>query len=253
MIFIISIAGLILGSFINNLISFYCGFSKFDFNRSKCFCGKKNLSAYELIPILSFILLKGKCKHCSENISIRYPLVEIISAALLLLCYELYSFSFYFYLYGFLTLSLLIIAVVDYYKFIIPNSIIAFIFSLSCIKIIFEKDLSIEQFILPAIILLLFSGINYFTNKFKQKTAMGLGDIKLLSSLSLIFSVTFSLIGIWLSSLIAIPGFFIIKYFNKKFKAESKVPFGLFIAVGYIIILFFEPGINYYLNYLRGM
>jgi leader peptidase (prepilin peptidase) / N-methyltransferase len=253
MIVIIIIIGLILGSFTNNLISFYCGFSKFDFRRSKCFCGKKDLSAYELIPILNFILLNGKCKHCKAEISIRYPLVELISAILLLLCYELYSFSFYFFLYGSLTISLLIIAVVDYYKFIIPNSIVIFILSLSCLKIAFEKDLSAGKIFTPVIILFLFTGINFLVNKLKQKSALGFGDIKLLSSLSLLFSITSSLIGIWFSSFIAVPGFLIIKLFNKRFRTENKVPFGLFIAIGYTIILFFEPAIDYFLNYYRGL
>jgi leader peptidase (prepilin peptidase)/N-methyltransferase len=253
MIALIIITGLISGSFINNLISFYCGFSKFDFKRSKSSCCNKELPAYELIPVISFILLKGKCRHCGGNISIRYPVVESVSALLLLSCFELFGSGFYFYFYGFLTFSLLIIAVVDYYKYIIPNSITAFIIALSFLKIIFEKDFSVEKFLPPVIILILFSGINFLTSKIKRVTAIGSGDIKLLSSLSLIFSITLSFIGIWISSLIALPGFLLIKFFNTRFAAENKVPFGLFIAIGYVIILFFQPGINYFFNYLRGL
>jgi len=70
--------GLFLGSFLNNVAYRLVKGEPFLFNRSKCpKCGKI-LSWYELIPVLSFIIQKGRCRNCKEKISLRYPITEII-------------------------------------------------------------------------------------------------------------------------------------------------------------------------------
>ena len=73
------ILGLFLGSFLNNVAYRLVKGEEFLFSRSKCPYCKKELSWYELIPIISFIIQKGRCRNCKNKISLRYPLTEIIA------------------------------------------------------------------------------------------------------------------------------------------------------------------------------
>ncbi|MEM5782316.1 MAG: prepilin peptidase [Candidatus Aenigmatarchaeota archaeon] len=73
------ILGLFLGSFLNNVAYRLANEEEFPFYRSRCPKCKKILNWYELIPLLSFIIQKGKCRGCREKISLRYPLTELIS------------------------------------------------------------------------------------------------------------------------------------------------------------------------------
>src|SRR3989344_4234135 len=81
--------GAIIGSFLNVIILRYntglsqknsIGFS----GRSHCFSCGKNIKWYDLVPVLSFLFLKGRCRHCKSKISIQYPLVEFITGILFL-------------------------------------------------------------------------------------------------------------------------------------------------------------------------
>jgi leader peptidase (prepilin peptidase)/N-methyltransferase len=252
MIIIIFITGLIIGSFMNNVISYLCGYSKFDVTRSVCFCGERELKITELIPVINYFTQNGKCTACGKKISLRYPLVEIISAILVSLCYKLFPDPFYFFLYSILVLSLVIIGVVDYYKFIIPNKLILVIALLSILKIIHEGNIVYLNLLTPIFILLFFASINILYNKLKGQNAIGFGDIKLLFVLGLFFNMQLSLIGIWLSSFIAIPGYYIIKALKHNEIIDHKVQFGFFISIAFLIILFTQNFLTSQLNYLMG-
>jgi len=243
--------GLIIGSFLNNVISYLSGFSKFDFKRSKCLCGEKNLSFIELVPLFSYLIHKGRCSTCMRKIPLRYFFVELISLLLFYACYKSFDYKFHFLLYAILTLSLLIIGIVDYYKLVIPNSMVLLIITVSVAKIIFENNFTLTVFITPFFMIFFFSLINIIYLKTKGGRAIGFGDIKLLSSIGLFFSPVISLLGIWLSSLIAIPGFYLIKAFNnKQNKYIYKVPYGFFISLTFILIVFFQNDINNYFKFL---
>ncbi len=121
--FSIFIFGAVVGSFLNVVILRLNTGQSIVSGRSKCFSCAKKLRWYELLPVISFIFLRGKCSACRANISWQYPAVEIVTGLIFLQIFN--EFSFYFLLstfYFLLVFSvLIIIAVYDYRHQIIPN------------------------------------------------------------------------------------------------------------------------------------
>src|SRR4030042_6677718 len=87
--FIIFIFGLAVGSFLNSIIYRLQARESFLFQRSYCPHCKIKLNWQELIPLLSFLALKGRCRNCKNRISFQYPLVELATAGLFVLAYQL--------------------------------------------------------------------------------------------------------------------------------------------------------------------
>ena len=241
MYFIIFLLALCLGSFANNVISYYIKSSKFDMLRSTCICGKKNLRSTELIPLLSFAIQKGKCRECPQKISFRYPFVELICGILGVICYFKYDITLTF-LFNFLLLYLLfIIAVIDLYAFIIPNHIVFVLLLLAVVKFLVFNEIFQSNLLFAVIISVVFISLNQIYIKTKRKLAIGYGDIKLIAVLMLLVNIPFSLLGLWLSSLIAIPGYFVLKriFPDEKF-STGKIPLGFFLWLGYNSVIFFS-------------
>lgn len=203
-------------------------------------CGEARLKAFELIPVLSYLFIKGKCLTCKKKLPIRYLLVELLFLLTGLLCLYKYgtTLSFIFMYTAFCLL--IIIGVVDYYRFIIPNILVIILLFVLISKIIFEQE-SIIPFVLTSLGTgAVFIFINYISGKIKGQDAIGLGDIKLIMVLMLMLEIPLSMIAIWTSALIAIPGFLLMKTFLKRFSGEIRIPFGMFISMGFILISFFS-------------
>ncbi len=236
---IIFITGLCIGSFLNVCIY------RLPLNQSiikpSSFCPKCKtpLKWYHNIPVLSYFILRGKCAFCGEKISIRYLAVEIITGALLLINYRIFSINFDFFYYSLFVCLLIIVIFVDLKHMIIPDEIsiggiiAGFVMSFFSSNIRWEQSLIgilIGGGILYAIILI------YYL--FTKKEGMGGGDVKLLGMIGAflgyksIFFVIFSasLIG----TVIAVP-FMIIKRKSKNFA----IPFGPFLSIGALIYLYF--------------
>ena len=204
---------------------------------------------YDNIPLISFIILKAKCRSCSTKISSKYFLVELISAI---------SFVFIFYLFGFslttlllfiLSISFIIIFFIDLKHFIIPNEITYPLMVIGFIKS-FDPNLNMDLF--PNFMNSLIGGlfgymiiwlIIFIYKKLRNKEGMGLGDAKLLSVIGFWFGWVSIPFVIFFSSavalLIVIPD--VIR--NKK-NLSSQIPFGPYLIVGCIIFLVFNEQIK---------
>lgn len=113
MYFWVLILGLCIGSFLNMCIYRIQKEESIAFPGSHCTrCGHE-LKAYELVPVLSYIFLRGRCRKCKDKISIKYPLIEILNALLYLLLFGKYGFSFNFVFYCLLTSLLIVISIID--------------------------------------------------------------------------------------------------------------------------------------------
>lgn len=124
MYFLAIILGLVLGSFINALVYRLNARKPIFFDRSACpRCGHK-LAANDLVPILSFAFLRGRCRYCRGRISWQYPVVELAAAALLVLVYRHFSPDmFAVFGYSVLSLILLIIFLYDWKHFLVLDSV----------------------------------------------------------------------------------------------------------------------------------
>ena len=201
-------------------------------------CGKK-IRWYDNLPVLSYIILKGRCRDCGEIISIMYPLIEFLAGLVLITTFMIFGFTKDFFLYGILFIILIPIAFIDYTENIIPNSIILFGSLIGLIIPIangFDKILSSVIGGLGGVFCLY--TIRFIGNKILKKESMGLGDIKLAGMLGIFLGRELIFIAIYISFLIALL-YGLIMIFKKKSIRIKPLPFGTFLAVSSIITVFF--------------
>jgi len=234
------ILGLIVGSFLNCTALRLIKNEQFISGKSKCpLCGH-DLGILDLIPVFSFILLKGKCRYCKKRISVQYVLVEILTGILFLLTY-LYLNNIIFWL--FIISIFTIIFIVDLKTFIIPDKILIPTILISLFYVILFQGDIVNRLIGAGIWFLFFLAINVFS---KGKW-MGFGDVKLAILLGFLVSWPNILVAMFLSFFLgAIIGVGLILIKNKGMKTE--VPFAPFLITGTIIAVFLgDVLINWYL------
>ena len=254
--FSVFLFGLATGSFLNCIIyRLHTGESFFS-GRSYCPHCQHILSWQDLIPVFSFLILKGKCRYCSQKISWQYPLVELSTALLFVLIFNLQSISTLSQsittLYLFIISSfLIVIFVYDLKHYIIPDKVIysaigiVFLYQLFRIWNFGNWDLfrisNLGFGILPSLFLLaiiLLSGGKW----------MGLGDFKLAFFMGLFLGFPNILVALFLAFFIgAIIGLGLIALGKKTLKSE--IPFGPFLVTGTFIALFWgRVIIDWYLS-----
>lgn len=230
------IFGLIIGSFLN------CSIWRLYKNetlggRSYCPKCRNKIVWYDNIPLFSFWNLGGKCRHCQENISYQYPLVELITAILFLLVFlqDTSSVNFpWLLIRDWILISVLIIVFVyDLRWQLIPLSVIR-IFGLIVFVLNLLLGYSFWLLLLSACLAGGFFLIQYLVTK---KRGLGEGDIWLGLFLGLAFpSVAQLLLIVLITYTIgSIVGLSLVIFKNKEFK--SKIPLGPFLAIGAIITL----------------
>lgn len=242
------ITGLLFGSFYNVVGLRLPKKESIIYPSSHCPKCNHKLSWYELIPVLSYIFLKGKCKNCKEKISIMYPVMELISGILFALSY--YSFGLTLSIIpALLTSSIFVIIVVsDLNYYIIPDSILAIYGILMFIYNIISKGfLEACTYVVYGLIMFIFMYLLMKLGNFLFKEeSLGGGDIKLMGVLGQLFNPFMSFISLALASLIAIPSSL---FFNIK-KKDNIIPFGPFITGGFLIMLFSKLDLQTILDFL---
>ena len=200
------------------------------------------------IPVISFLLLNGKCRKCKKKISPQYLLVEIISILFFLIIYFLYGISVTTLLLLILSLNFLIIFFIDFKHYIIPNVLTFSMMFLGFVKS-FVPDL---HPMFPNYLNSLIGGIFgygiiwsiiFFYKQVRKKEGMGLGDAKLLSAIGFWFGWFSIPFVIFLSSIIALLSV-APSLINKSRKFSSQIPFGPYIIVATLIYLTFESKIR---------
>ena len=262
--FIIFILGLIIGSFLNVVIFRLENGGKIINDRSRCLHCRHILNWYDLIPILSFIFLKGKCRYCKRSISIQYPLVELLTGIVFILIFNFsaqggpvlgWQFYLSIFYYFYISSVFIVIFVYDLKHYIIPDKIIypaiiiATGFNLfNNIQYSIFNIQSIFNFLFPAI---LASGFFYAIIIITKGKGMGGGDVKLAFLMGLLLGWPIILLSLFLSFIFgSIVGICLILIGRKKM--SSKIPFGPFLIIGTFIGLFKgEEIIRWYLNIIN--
>ena len=253
MFFLLSIIlGGIWGSFANVCIHRIPLNQSVAVKRSYCpNCGK-TIKWFDNIPLISFILLRGKCRVCNKKISSQYFLVELLSVLSFLLIYYLFGISITSLLFAILSIFFIIIFFIDLKHFIIPNTLT---FPLMAIGFIKSFDPNLNTSIFPNYLNSLLGGIIgyliiwtiiYLYKKFRNIEGMGLGDAKLLSAIGFWFGWISLPFIIFISSLVALlvvaPSLV-----NKSKKMSSEIPFGPYIVIGCILFISFSNQIKYFI------
>jgi len=242
----IFILGLLIGSFLNVVICRLESKEPILFSRSRCpKCGAL-LKWPDLIPLLSFILTRGKCRYCHKKISLQYPLVELATGLLFLLIFNQFSiFNFInLFYYLLITCLLLVIFVYDLKHYLIPDKIIypAIIICLLNLGAQLPFWESYSQIYNPLLSAIFASGFFLSLVLVSRGKWLGLGDVKLAVLMGLVLGWPNILLALFLAFMSgAIVGLSLIAAGKKTIK--SQIPFGPFLAGATILVILYGQNI----------
>ena len=267
------VIGLCLGSFVNALVwrlykqTRFSGINKTNnkrqysilFGRSMCPDCHHELAPKDLVPVFSWLWLRGKCRYCHKSISWQYPVVELLVALLFVLSYLCWPlgfgavgvFSFVLWLI-FLT-AFVALGVYDLRWFILPDRIIYPLIGLALIEVIVRATIFSGGW---QLVITAFWGIFFLAGLFcslyvlSKGAWIGFGDVKLAIVLGLLvggplMALALIFLASVFGSLVAIP-----LLINGRAKATTQIPFGPFLLVSTIIIVLSGTSFSNWFNNL---
>ena len=248
----IFIFGLCIGSFLNVCIYRLPAAQSIAHPRSKCPECSKLIAFYDNVPVLSFLWLKGHCRHCGVKIGLRYPTVELIAGIFALATFLRFGLNIEALIYFAFIACLLVVTFIDLDHRIIPDVI-----TLPGIPICFAASFALPAMTYKAALLGIVAGggslflVAWVYSLITKKEGMGGGDIKLLAMMGALVGWKGVLFTIFISSLVGtLSGLAVMLHTRKGMKLA--VPFGPFLAIGGITYIFIGPRlIHWYFNLLR--
>ena len=222
------VLGTIIGSFFNGLSHRVCAEKKLFSSRSKCSACNSAIPWYDLIPVLSWVLLKGKCRSCNNSIPFRYPVVEIMTGALTVLFFRSGQIDVLIILQYAFVLSFFFNALTDFINFYVYNPFIYLMVGISLGLAFFKGDMLLS--VLSGFFLVMIIGtVSYLVGLWLKKKAMGAGDFFVFFSLGMLLIPEEMVSLVLFASLsgIALAGIF----------RREKVPFYPLLFSGYIFVL----------------
>ncbi len=248
-----ALLGLALGSFLNVCIYRIPLKKSIISPPSSCpSCGER-VRFYDNIPLISYLVLLGKCRHCKVPLSLQYPVVEVLTGLLSILLFIRYGLSYQYFLFLVFTSILLTISVIDLHHQIIPD-----VLSLSGIVMgwaagfvpgtpVTWVDSLLGTLIGGGSLFLIATAYEWMTGR----EGMGGGDVKLLAMIGAWMGWRQLHLIVFISSLAgAVVGIFFLLLSGKGFRA--KIPFGPFLSLGAVLCLFFGRGLmNWYIHLLQ--
>lgn len=251
------IGGLIYGSFLNVVVFRFDHWLSILKGRSHCPSCKQTLAWYDLVPVLSYVSLAGKCRYCRKSISYQYPLVELATGLLFAAGYGLIfgaglsltsavaAFIFYVLAIG----AMVVIFCHDATEMMIPDSLS---------YVLIAASLGFSWFIHHDIVSTLYGGfvgvlpIALLVYPSRGKW-MGEGDVKLAAALGFLVGYPATIVFL-VASFFSGAGFgLIIIALNKRFGLKSAVPFGPFLIIGAIAALFYGSSLIHWYKGMLGL
>ena len=265
-IVILIVFGLAFGSFINALVwrvheqsrpkkkrvasdselSIYRG-------RSMCPHCQHTLAWYDLLPVVSWALLRGKCRYCHKPISAQYPIVELTTAGLFTSSYVFWPFALVgavsYLLFGLWLVCLVMLvalAVYDLRWMLLPNRIV---FPLTAVSVVYAglsavvADDPKQSILLSVVSLLIAGGIFYVLFQISASKWIGGGDVKIGFALGLLLGLPqFAFLMLFLASIIGIV-FSLPTIIFKKVGLKGQIPFGPALIVATVVVKLFGASI----------
>ncbi len=262
--FILIFIGFCCGSFINAFVWRWHEHKNWVKDRSECVHCHHKLGVLDLIPVISWITLRGRCRYCGKSISAQYPIVELVTALLFIISYIYWPYRFSgvyiveFMLWLIILLGLIILALYDLKWMLLPNKIVA-AFSvpamfLALLSIVFSSSNHLSMVLEYTGGILVGGGVFYVIYVLSKGKMIGGGDVKLGFLLGLIAgTIAKSFLMIFLAALIgSVVAIFLM--IMSKANRKSKIPFGPFLIAGLFMVQLFGVGIlNWYMRSLLGV
>lgn len=267
LVIIFFVLGLIIGSFLNVVI-LRINTQRSLGGRSACMSCESKLCWYELIPVISFLSLKGRCRMCKTKISIQYPLVELATGLIFTLLFlkfqdiffsNIFAFGVVYDYYAIMFSILLVIAVYDLKHKIIPD-LLAFVFGVLAFLGLFffsNSDFTVFSWHIPSLLEFLSGVLIAFPFAFFWAVSggkwMGLGDAKLALGIGWLLGLVSALSGLviafWSGAIIGVALIILSRQGGqarnskaRKMGMKSEIPFAPFLVLGALLAFIF--GLN---------
>jgi len=221
---------------------------------SSCPACRKRIRVINNIPVVSFLLLRGKCSYCKTQISFRYPLVEIITPLVFILLYSHYSFSLHFFTSCLFATAMILLAFIDLDHQILPDEITLPGLLLSLAYALFRPDLTLRQSLISAVcgagFLLFIYGAYYLL---RRKEGLGMGDVTLMLLIGSYLGLGGTILTLIVSSFTgAVVGIIVILL--KKKDMQFALPFGTFLApAAFFSLVWGERILSWYLSLYQNI
>jgi leader peptidase (prepilin peptidase)/N-methyltransferase len=224
---IISIFGVVIGSFLNVLIYRIPKGENIAFPASHCQSCNTPLKWWHNIPIISWVILGGKCHFCKEKISIQYPIIEFITGVIAILVYYKLGFVWYMPILFLVFAMLLVLIVIDIEYLAVPDSINLLALTLAFIQPNFLDAFQNALMAMGGLALL-----RYYLSYLLKKEAMGEGDIIVAGTMGALLGFPLFFYALFLSAILAIVPSLIAK--------DRMVPFIPFLAIATFIVYIWD-------------
>lgn len=248
---IAAVLGLVMGSFLHAFAWRLARGESICRGRSHCpFCGHL-LQAWDLIPVISWCFQKGRCRYCKRLVPVRYPLIELLTAGLFVSLFWRYHFSWQLVEYLVLCCLLLLVALIDYDSWLIPDGLL-----IAGLLLYIPLAWLVEDSVMVALWTGLSGGLAIFlplyllvilADKITGKETMGGGDLKLFFVIGCYLGPFLVMINLLAACLLGI----VFQHFYQSAHADHAFPFGPSIAAGtWFTLLWGESLLRWYFQVL---
>lgn len=235
--------GIVVGSFLNVCIYRMPIKENIVTMPSHCPSCDHKLNILDLFPLLSYLVLRGRCRYCKAKISIQYPIIELLNGILWAICFLFYDLSVIAVLNCLFLSALIVLSGIDIGHKIVPDKILIFMFVLALPAIYFSDNGIITHIIGFFLVSVPFLIVALLTN------GIGGGDIKLYAVIGLFLGWKITIVSL-LITLILASIFSIILMIAKKATKKSQIPLVPFISIGtFISLLFGNEIIAWYMSF----
>jgi leader peptidase (prepilin peptidase)/N-methyltransferase len=224
--------GISIGSFLNVVIYRLPRNKSIISPPSTCPKCNNRLKPWHNIPIISWLFLKGKCAYCSNNISIRYPVIETITGILAIIVYNKTGLDIFFIINFAIFATLLALSVIDIDYKAVPDSLNLLALTLS----FFHSPDILSNFTNALLLMGGMSLIRYYVSFIVKREAMGEGDIIVGGTMGALLGVKLALFALFIGSAIAI----IPSIYNRIRNNDIELPFIPFLTIGTFIVWYFN-------------
>lgn len=229
--------------------------------RSMCPNCHHKLAAIDLVPLFSYLWLRGKCRNCRKEISWQYPIVELLVAVLFVISYIWWpasfdlagTFSFVLWL-MFLT-AFMALSIYDLRWFLLPDRIVFPLVGLAAFEVIVKSTVfngGPQTVIDAGLGVIAIAGLFYLLYVFSRGAWIGFGDVKLAVVLGLLVGgpekgLLVIFIASILGSILAIP-----MLLKGRAKTTTQIPFGPFLIIATMIVVLFGTNLtNFYVSFIN--
>jgi leader peptidase (prepilin peptidase)/N-methyltransferase len=249
---LVGVFGLMIGSFLNVLIHRLPRDESPWHGRSHCPHCRRTVRWFENIPLLSWLFLRGRCAGCRQRISWRYPLVEILTAGLALLCLRVFGATPLASAYFVFLATLLTIAWIDWEHMIIPDELSLGVMVVGAALSVSVLPIGLWMALLGAV-----AGAGFIQlvavlyRKTRGVEGMGFGDVKMAGMIGAFLGPISVLLTIFLAAFLG--SVFGMILMTRGASRRSMVAFGTFLAASAVIVLFFgDAATRWYLGLLQS-